>query len=468
MIKFTQFNLVFIFLYFSSIAQTPADCSLNLRYPIFTQIGVQNNVSYAKYPFPIECKDVIYKKDADGACSLYNACLNTSASLIYNVYYPIHNNLDPKLPAVIIFHGGGFAECPDLNQQFITKICSSFAERGFVTFNVEYRRGRLKDNRNDLYASAQHELAIYRALQDCRGAIRSIIKRQNLHSSNFSNDPYEIDVDNIFIGGVSAGGLMSVMAAWYTNPMIYQAFPTPSGSRYNTIQDALGSIDPDYYFGEPTMSYKPHVKGIVSMWGAVPIPYIWHQNNDEDGFFTQTNFAATLKPVISFHGKLDHIFPYDTETNPNAQDIIFSPPPFGTEPNYNSQGGCLINSPFTLDGDDETVELLSASSLNIYNIAKTINPNLLMELYVDCDMSHGLDKVDGSNFKSDFGTGYTTADEVTVYIVQRSSIFFQAILNNLTVGQIGSTSKFTECVNFRNKCASYNGNCTNNDDCPNN
>lgn len=228
--KLFAFALLLI-LSFSLLAQTPNDCTVNLKFPLYTEIAIDPNKSYAKDPLPADCKDVIYKWDQDGACSLYNACIYPTASLKYDVYYPVRLNQGPPLPAVIFFHGGGLAECPDKDQYLIQKICSTFAERGFVVFNVEYRRGRTKDPRNELYASAQHQLAVYRALQDCRGAIRTIIKRQQEQNGQSPPMPYRIDLDNIFVGGVSAGGLMSVMNTWYSNDMIYQSFPVPPGNK---------------------------------------------------------------------------------------------------------------------------------------------------------------------------------------------------------------------------------------------
>ena len=111
---------------------------------------------------------------------------------MYDVYYPSHDYTQLKLPAVILFHGGGFGECPQYNQQIMRDLCSANAKRGFVTFNVEYRRGRIKDKRNDAYASAQHLLAVYRGIQDCKGAIRSIIKRERQHDSDFPGDHTEL------------------------------------------------------------------------------------------------------------------------------------------------------------------------------------------------------------------------------------------------------------------------------------
>jgi hypothetical protein len=73
------------------------------------------------------------------------------------------------------------------------------------------------------------------------------------------------------------------------------------------------------------------------------------------------------------------------------------------------------------------------------------------ELYVDCDMHHGLDKCKTAGcFKSEFGTGYTTRDSVDLYIAQRIATFFQAVLNGIA-GNLGR-KVFYECENKRVAC----------------
>ncbi len=114
--------------------------------------------------------------------------------------------------------------------------------------------------------------------------------------------------------------------------------------------------------------------------------------------------------------------------------------------------------------------MIQTSSLNMYDIATHFSK--ATELYVDCEMHHGLDKncVAGDtscHFTSDFGTGLTTVEDVVKYIVQRTAIFFQAVKNNKT----GSLNRkiFIECENKRKKCNGSNtdddNNCTTTDQC---
>ncbi len=83
------------------------------------------------------------------------------------------------------------------------------------------------------------------------------------------------------------------------------------------------------------------------------------------------------------------------------------------------------------------------------------------EVYLDCEMGHGLDN-DDPGFQSEFGTELTNQHDVLIYMVQRSATFFQSILTNTA---INGPSIFTECENYRNSCQSSG---INNDGCSNN
>ncbi len=370
--------LVFTFLYsitYILYAQSPADCQYNLVNTIYYNIETQLGNSYANPSFPLAFKDVSYDLDEtkpETNCNPDDDCINgeeAAAVLKYDVYYPHHleHNYAVKLPAIILFHPGGFEECTDKNQPLMLILCQQLALRGYVVFNVEYRRGRKKDPIKT-YTSVQQQLAAYRGCQDARGAIRSIIKRQQNHPNS---DTYQIDITKIFVGGASAGGLISLNATWYTNQMVYDAFPSVGA---NSIQDALGPIDADYYYGEPTISYKPNLLGVMVLWSGMPIPFSYGTHQSD--FFNN----APIKPLIAFHGYADDVFPFSIN---EAQIVNFSLalPPHAP---YNSESGCLRNSPYALEGDPATPDLINASTLNMYTILRNEAPTMPTELYVDC------------------------------------------------------------------------------------
>jgi hypothetical protein len=198
------------------------------------------------------------------------------------------------------------------------------------------------------------------------------------------------------------------------------------------------------------------------MWGGIAIPK--DKDNDEASFFAGGGATAN-PPMIAFHGRKDQVFPFNDDI---GQDINFSIPPIPGEQDYNSSNACTnLSRTFTLDDNQGSIDLKMGSSLNMYDVLQTLNR--FTELYVDCTMKHGLD-ADGPNFKSDFGIGLPSNQiEVTQYMVQRTAIFFQGIMNGAHQFGVVGRSMFRECENNRVQCNIQENNaCTSNNDllCP--
>ena len=433
-------------------------CNYDLRNPlpgvIIDSIYGNNAIIYGRSNPSFE--DVSYPQNC-GVDPNNVVCLTDTSVLKYYVYYASNYasyNSCP-LPAVILFHEGSFSDCVTFNNKDIRTVCREFAKRGFVAFDVEYRAGVLVDRRLHTgtrveNTSAQQMLAIYRACQDVRGAIRSIIKRQ-IHHSDFPNDPYQIDTNNIFLGGMSAGSVIAMNAMYYqSQTQINQISP-------NTI-NVMGSINAPWYYGDTTINFVPKVKGVLNMWGGMFIPTN-KLSNPASFFVGNTNNP----PIISFHGMLDSIF-YIT-----YKDVYFSPDSSTTKHiNFNTERNCLVNgSAYTLSPNSfGNPDLRILGSINIYNMFQ--GANIPTELYVDCQMQHGLDQ-DGPGFSSNFGIALpTNSTAVYQYIVQRACSFFQVVLNSNAGSLV--TTHFTECENYRHGCdaADDNAGCCNTDDCTTN
>ncbi len=409
---------------------TPYNGKLDLANTnLYTIPATPLRLSYSKSPKNPNLGDVKYKHD-DFYSALCPApsdtdhCDNDSTSLIYDVYYPdtsYHNYATCALPAVILFHAGGFGECTNLALPNIVTVCRQLAMKGYVVFSVEYRTGRITDQTNLKLTSVQQQLAIYRALQDARGAIRSIIKRQLNEGTAGINDPYRININKIFVGGFSAGGLMAMNATWYTPAMVYNIFQN-GGAGSATIQDALGDIDANFYYATKAdlinaigHDYQTNIIGNACMWGAVGIPTQYETLPlHEYDFFDST----LLKPLISFQGKKDPVFPYDLG---KKQNINFSS---STSNIYNSTTYCInpINGAYFLDRSTSPApDLISGSTLNMQNIL--LQYYIPVEHYVDPDMFHGFTTDTSGFFHGDFGTGVTNEQDACIYLAQRIATF---------------------------------------------
>ncbi|MEP6684217.1 MAG: hypothetical protein ABJA35_13195 [Parafilimonas sp.] len=435
-------------------------CSKDLRQPIYSTVRKKiQSVYYGKTSFSYP--DARWQ--GDGTCKpqppggAIVACeTDESNTLVYDTYYPDYANYGScPLPFIIFVHGGQFAECAGIAADGLDIIAQEFAKRGFVYFLVNYRSGKLEDQTNSLiYTTVEQEEAIYKAAQDIRGAIRSIIKRQMNEGTGDINDTFRVDLNNMFLGGNSAGAVTILTAAYYKTDVtthnqskIDGIFPTASGSV--SFSDAFGYIDQDAYYGEPSIEYFSKIKGILNMWGGMFIPNSALSN--PASYFPEAKYA----PIISFHGIKDPVFKYV------SKNIIFSGTGNGSI--YYKDSHCMLNSPLIVDNDNNSIDEVNLGSKGIFD--NILAPkHIFRELYLDCTMGHGLDRPDdmisSTPYCSDFGIGTNkNSNDVLTYIVQRACTFFQAIIggNSGTLEASSSIHKvFIECENFRNKCTTAN------------
>lgn len=367
-----------------------------------------------------------------------------------------------------MFHQGGYSECSSADLLGVQEVCKDMAARGFVVFDVNYRVGVIPDPANypgwnlagphdpvDQYVSVQQLLAIYRACQDARGAIRTIIQ------NNASSTPYKINTNKIFLGGMSAGSVIAMNAAYYqTQSMIDQVFPN--------VKNSLGNINPNYYAAVAPSSidddYYPNIQGVLNMWGSMFIPAnatFPYNMVDPWSFISKAKYKP---PVISIAGVQDATFDIFSQPiwfsidNPNAT-IKICPQQTPFTNNFGSESRCIPGvSPYlTIQGNPDSdpgnfhVSEYGIGSETIYNTLKA--NGIFTELYLDCQMGHGLDDDDplcgtctsssnpfkkpgtGStclqcSYRSNFGTNYNNQIATYDYLASRAATFFQAILTN--------------------------------------
>lgn len=434
----------------------------------FDSVKQDLGINYGKYyhssTYP---GDVTYKKEnTHTSCQATNisstsfCTTDSTGDLHYDVYYPseyTHYNQCP-LPAIVYVHGGGFSDCRKISKAGNDPDAIAFAKRGFVFFNVEYRTGvEITPSPAYPYATVQQQLAEYRASQDVRGFLRTLIQwqRQQDLLPFAQRKPYQIDTSNIFLGGNSAGAITVLNVAYYTRQSMLDSINPYSGSV--SISQALGPIDADYYVGDVNIEYHSKIKGVLAQWGSLTVPRNFDSSNVR-------NFFDQRIPIICFHGLQDPIVP------PNITPVNFARSNIVYGTTYSSESSCLINSPFKSEGKPplpDTVNIYTYGSPAYFKFI--LQPlGIRSEIYLDCDAGHGLDP-DGPNFKSDYGIGdpvtdYSTVSAVNMYIDGRAATFFQTIIG----GNAQTSHKvFYECPNRRVTCSQGNndGGCLNIDNC---
>jgi len=186
-------------------------------------------------------------------------------------------NLTEKRPLVITIHGGAFLNIPGNGNSngnaYSEKAAIELAKKGFVTADIGYRLG-WKDHAslpcwaNYTNGEKSFKAAYHRALQDVVTAI---------HFFETNADTYNIDVDNIFLLGRSAGAILS-LAAVYTQE---------------------NELDPEFVELLGGLDGSVNIKGIVAVSGSL--------------LNLQDLTSGEQIPSLMIHGTCDHIVPYDSE-----------------------------------------------------------------------------------------------------------------------------------------------------------
>lgn len=215
-------------------------------------------------------------------------------------------------PLVVIIHGGAWV-AGSKDDAGIVALREEFAKRGYVAAALNYRLGFFLTNENlncnvpnwncMLAADTSEWIrAWYRGVQDARGAIRHLV-------SNAQD--YQIDPQQIFVLGESAGGFIALGLAYlddenekpdacgqlpsvqapnqaYYQPCIQNASWSIEIAAMNFARPDLGGIEGDLNLNAP--SYR--IKAIANMFGGmmlnlfqssdgdVPDLYSFHQPND--------------------------------------------------------------------------------------------------------------------------------------------------------------------------------------------
>lgn len=193
-----------------------------------------------------------------------------NVDLDMDIYEPV-GDLNAKRPLIIFAHAGGFIN-GSKNVDNMQAICDTFARKGFVTATIDYRKGF------DPLDTESAERAVYRAVQDGNAAVR-------FFKENYA--AYNIDTNNVFIGGMSAGGFISYHVA-YLDLESERPVSTYGGG---TVND-LGCIDCAGNNFSPTSN----VRAVLDFWGAT-IDTNFMQPGDE--------------PIMMMHGTQDGTVPYN-------------------------------------------------------------------------------------------------------------------------------------------------------------
>lgn len=200
--------------------------------------------------------------------------LKPELDLKLDLYYP-DNDPQTKRPLLLLVHGGGFI-AGDKADKLEVALAQHFARKGFVVASINYRMGFVFLPG----AYTNLERAMYRSVQDARAALRYLSTRSEI---------FRFDPEQVYIGGNSAGGFISLMSAFMEQNEVW---PSARGNLLK-IQSDLDCLDCST--NSETGTYT--IKGVINMWGALPdIEMLdpWEKI-----------------PLLLIHGDADKVVPYD-------------------------------------------------------------------------------------------------------------------------------------------------------------
>jgi hypothetical protein len=231
-----------------------------------------------------------------------------------DIYKPVGDNNSSR-PILVLVHGGAWIS-GSKNEAEIQTLAQHFAKRGYVVSALNYRLGMhpssgggsntitctlVTPQANCVYVADSSEVvrAIYRGMQDIKGAIRFMKGRSAADSTC---------AENTYLAGVSAGGFCALAAAFldvesekpasaYAIEDAEQGAPSLNychnffnnyGAAISRLRPDLGDIQGDIALNGETAE----VKGIANFYGGMlvnlfeqyqqesPLLYLFHQTTD--------------------------------------------------------------------------------------------------------------------------------------------------------------------------------------------
>jgi len=183
---------------------------------------------------------------------------------------PVDNLPDKKRPLIIGVHSGGFINFCPFEPCYVKHsenvLTPNFTPQGFITAAVQYRLTAPLDFKPPRINDEKLKETQYKATQDVREAIKFIFENA---------EKYDVDTENVFLFGTSAGAIIALHAAFLDNEEV----PKDLLDKYGRLVK------------------REKIKGVISLSGALyDLSYL-------DG--------GDKVPILLIHGKEDGIVPID-------------------------------------------------------------------------------------------------------------------------------------------------------------
>ncbi len=212
--------------------------------------------------YALVCASLFFIADANAQCTGRYVDTNTFAGITkttvtYSTPYSLQMDIfqptgdtAPRRPLIVLAHGGAFYSGNKANDITITRLCSLYCRRGYVTASIDYRLASVLDMLDS--AAAVNE--VIKALSDGKAAIRYFVL--DARGAN----TYRIDTNLIFAGGNSAGAVLYMHLGYITDS-------TETPDYIDTAFAHNGGFEGDS--GNPIPGYRTTVRGVINLAGAL-------------------------------------------------------------------------------------------------------------------------------------------------------------------------------------------------------
>lgn len=198
-----------------------------------------------------------------------------SEELVADVYTPSEQS-DELRPLVLMAHGGFFLGGSHDGLDVVS-LCEDLAQMGYVTASFSYRLGI-----DNLFAfQTSFVEAVWRGVHDSRAAVRYF--RKSVEMGN----PYHIDPERIYLGGVSAGGFIAMHHAYVDDVSEIPTYIDESEPGLGGGLEGLSGND----------GYSSEIDGVFNIAGALQTADFLLLGDNE--------------PLVSIHGTADETVPFD-------------------------------------------------------------------------------------------------------------------------------------------------------------